>query len=76
MFRQNGSSWTAIPVTNDGSGTFSATDIEGLTSSVNPDTGMAPIRVKLSINGDSKTTNGTAPVADANDYQTFNVILP
>ena len=76
MYRQNGSSWTTIPVTNDGSGYFSATDIEGLTSSVDPDTGMAPIRVKLSINGVAKTTNGAAVVPDDNDYQTFNVILP
>jgi hypothetical protein len=76
MFRQNGSSWTAIQVTNDGSGTFSAADIEGLTSSVDPDTGLAPIRVKLSINGVYKTTNGAAVVPDDNDYQTFNVKLP
>ena len=72
--------WTPVPVTNDGSGYFSATDISGLSSSSypDPDTGdtVVDIRVKLSVNGAYKTTDGAAAVTDDNDYQTFKVKLP
>jgi hypothetical protein len=80
MFIEQGSNWTPVTVTNDGSGYYSATDISGLSSSsyVDPDTGntMVDIRIKLSVNGAYKTTDGAAPVTDVNDFQTFKVKLP
>jgi hypothetical protein len=76
MYSKQGSNWTPVTVTNDGSGYFSAEAISGLTASVDPDSGLAPIRVKLKINGVYKTTDGAAPVLDVNDYQTINVKLP
>jgi len=84
MFIEQGShdsgNWTPVTVTNDGSGYFSATDISGLSSSsyVDPDTGntMVDIRIKLSVNGAYKTTDGAAAVTDVNDFQTFKVKLP
>lgn len=63
----DGSTWTAA--TDDGDGHWSAAGIAGLV-----DGEQGELYVRLTVNGEQKTTNGAAPAGDgSNDYGTFLV---
>ncbi len=63
----DGSSWTSTPAVETSQGHWA---IGGLTGLVSGQTGT--IYVKLNVNGEDKTTNGSAP-SGANAYATFTV---
>ena len=63
----DGSAW--FPATDNGSGHWSASAIPGLTDDV-----KGTLYVRLTVNGEQKTTNGSAPAGDgSNDYGTFTI---
>jgi hypothetical protein len=63
----DGIDWT--PATDNGGGHWSAVGIGGLTNGT-----QGELHVRLTIEGEQKTTNGTAPAGDgSNDYGTFLV---
>ncbi|MGE0371095.1 MAG: hypothetical protein AB7Q01_04315 [Gammaproteobacteria bacterium] len=63
----DGATWTAA--TDNGSGHWSGAGITGLT-----DGEQGELYVRLTVNGEQKTTNGAAPAGDgSNDYGTFLV---
>ena len=61
----DGSSWSTA--SEDGNGYYSVAGLSGLTDGTEGD-----LHVKLSVNGEQKTTNGLVPVGDgSNDYTTI-----
>ncbi len=61
----DGSTW--LEASNSGNGLWTATGITGLTDGT-----TSNVHVRLTINGEQKTTNGATPVGDgSNDYGTF-----
>jgi len=63
----DGSSWTTA--TSVGDGNYSVSGLTGLTDNV-----QGEIQVRLTIQGEQKTTNGLAPAGDGtNDYGVFTV---
>lgn len=63
----DGSNW--IPAADNGGGHWSASGITGLTDDV-----QGNLYVRLTVNGEQKTTNGSVPAGDgSNDYGTFKV---
>ena len=58
-----------VTAVNNGAGHFSASGLTGMSSGV-----AAEIYVKVTVNGEQKTTDGSAPEGDgSNDYGTFSV---
>lgn len=63
----DGSSWTSA--TSSGDGNYMVSGLTGLTDNV-----QGEIYVRLTIQGEQKTTNGSAPAGDgSNDYAVFTV---
>jgi hypothetical protein len=60
-----GVSW--VTATDNGNGHWSAPGLTGLMAG-------GTVRVKVNINGEQKTTDGTAAVAGTNDFATFTIV--
>jgi len=63
-----GTNWNwVLDITSNGDGVWTAEDLPLQNGVANE------VRVKLTVNGEVKTTDGAAADADVNDYQTFTV---
>ena len=68
-FSTDGSNWSAM--NDEGDGYWNVSGVSGLT-----DTQENTFYVRLTVNGEQKTTNGSSPAGDgSNDYATFTLPL-
>jgi hypothetical protein len=63
--KDNGATWSSLA--DNGGGHWSVSGLTGLATG-------GTIKVRISINGEQKTTDGSAAVAGSNDTATFTIV--